>query len=126
VGQATVFCRRDELAEGLAPDDDGVETRYVHAGRYGNQEILEGLDVAHADHARLQPQEAGFGLDEFGRQVQLVVGPWRRSAAQADARRPDADHALTPMKRIAVFQIPAEASLEHGWTRLSRDIGVRR
>lgn len=56
----------DELVEGLAPDDDGIELGEVHPGRHGDDEILEGLHITHPHHLRLQAHEVGLGLDELG------------------------------------------------------------
>src|SRR5688572_16593687 len=64
--------RRDEHAEGFAPDDHGVVGARIDVWRHGDDEVLEGLHVAHARHARLEPQEILLRLDELGREVELV------------------------------------------------------
>lgn len=72
-----VLCSRDELTEGLAPDNDRFVLRRLNASWQGNDKIIEGPDVTNARHTLLEALEVCFCFNELWREVELVVRPWR-------------------------------------------------
>ena len=77
-----VFGSRYELAKGFAPYNNCRVLCDVDAGWYGNHKVLEGFDVADSDHAFLEPVEVGFGFNELGGKVELVVRAWSKPSSK--------------------------------------------
>src|SRR5690606_4134372 len=98
---SAVLPRRDELAEALAPDDDGRVVAGVDRAGNRDEEVLEGADVADERHARLRRLERRRVVDEHRRQVQLVVRTRRELAEQRDRMLADRDAALAPVEPVA-------------------------
>src|SRR3989442_12975585 len=98
----------DEHGKGFAPHDRGVVLGHVHRLRHRDDEILEGLHVSQANRTSLDLEKVLPRVDEFRRQVKLVIGPWSESAGQRHGRRADRHRAFAPMQQVASAQVLAE------------------
>src|SRR6266446_3418030 len=98
----------DEHGKGFAPHDRGVVLGHVHRLRHRDDEILEGLHVSQANRTSLDLEKVLPRVDEFRRQVKLVIGPGSESAGQRHGRRADRHRAFAPMQQVASTQVFAE------------------
>src|SRR3989449_4058308 len=99
---------RDEHGKGFAPHDSGVVPGHVQRLWRRNYEILEGLYVSHAHRALLDPGKVLLRLDEFRRQVQLVIRPGSEPSRQPHRRLADRHRPLAPVQQVAAAQVLAE------------------
>jgi hypothetical protein len=92
---------------------------------YRHDEVVESPDVADQRHARLQAHEGGLGLDEFRRQVKLVIRARREAPGQRDDAAADSHCAFAPVQEIAVLKVAAELAGKLHVARLRLDFGGR-
>src|SRR5439155_589711 len=92
----------------FAPHDSGVVPGHVQRLWRRNYEILEGLYVSHAHRALLDPGKVLLRLDEFRRQVQLVIRPGSEPSRQHHRRLADRHRPLAPVQQVAAAQVLAE------------------
>src|SRR5438876_1360297 len=99
---------RDEHGKGFAPHDSGVVSGHVQRLARRNYEIREGLYVSHAHRPPLDPGKVFLCLDEFRRQVQLVIRPGSEPSRQHHRRLADRHRPLAPVQQVAAAQVLAE------------------
>jgi hypothetical protein len=75
----TILCSADELIKSLAPDDNCTVIVNIDASGHLQYKPIEGLHIAQPNRRAFDLEEGRLGLDEPGREVELVIRTRRKT-----------------------------------------------